>query len=234
MTIPASLDNLRSTRTRIVKLVAHPRSTLIQSISAQQNIPNRDFSRFLGKSHPLRIIFVGHNPSERSWDLEAPYAHPTNKFWRLLREAQLVPENLCKPEEYKKLVHVSGIGFIDLFVVKGSDASKVRKDAFKNGLWKQDFCSRLTTGTGGVAPHALCCVSKIVAKKLLGNWGGHFGQVGTGQDYGINGAKSSTIWVLPSTSGRAAMTWEARLAPFKELALQVFTLDVTDEQKLKL
>ena len=42
----------------------------------------------------LRILFVGINPGLRSAALGHHYAGPSNRFWRLLYEANLVPERL--------------------------------------------------------------------------------------------------------------------------------------------
>lgn len=42
----------------------------------------------------LRILFVGINPGLRSAALGHHYAGPSNRFWKLLYEANLVPERL--------------------------------------------------------------------------------------------------------------------------------------------
>lgn len=213
------LDKLRSTRTRIAKpKTASPSvSSSFASHQPETDQSSRDFSNYLGDSHPLRIIFVGHNPSEKSWACSAPYAHPTNKFWRLLKEAKLAPEDLCKAESFALLPKAVGIGFIDLFVASGSDASKIGPGAEKRSDWRVDFLSRLRAGTKGIPPLVLCCVSKIVASKLLGGWKGEYGHIGNGKDWGLDAAENSEIWVLPSTSGRAVLSWEQRLMPFQDL-----------------
>lgn len=180
----------------------------------------RDFANYLGDRHPLRVIFVGHNPSDVSWDSIAPYAHATNKFWRLLREANLAPEKLCKPKYFSSLPAAAGIGFIDLFVTSGSDASKVEPGAEKLSEWREQFLERLENGTGGNPPKILCCISKIVAKKLLQGWNGDYGSVGKGSEWGLTSALESDIWVLPSTSGRAGLKWNQRLEPFQRLRAQ--------------
>lgn len=229
MTTPAFLDGLRSTRSRIAKPRVRAQQSAMASNTTESDDTLRDFSRYLGDKHPLRIIFVGHNPSDKSWEIAAPYAHPTNKFWRLLRDAQLAPPHLCKASEYKQLPRECGIGFIDLFVTSGSDASKIGRDALKQVDWKQNFFTRLTSGTGGVDPLIICCVSKIVATKLLSGWKGEFGKVGTGRDWNLQGAETSEVWVLPSSSGRAGLTWEARLNPFKQLKARTATFGAWEE-----
>ncbi|KNC71846.1 hypothetical protein SARC_15610 [Sphaeroforma arctica JP610] len=59
--------------------------------------------------------------------------------------------------------------------------------------------------------------STIVAKKLLAGWSGGFGPAGVGRDWQLHGLRDVLMWVLPSTSGRAVMTWEQRISPFREL-----------------
>ncbi|KAI0566963.1 Uracil-DNA glycosylase-like protein [Gracilaria domingensis] len=222
------IDALRSTRTRIAKIRQHTQLTPSRPTpcdNADNDVKKRDFSRYFGEKHPLRIVFVGHNPSAKSWDEVAPYAHRTNQFWRLLQESQLAPAHLCKPSQHAKLPGCCGIGFIDLFVTSGSDASKIGKRAVRNTEWKQGFFERLECGTGGTPPRILCCVSKIVARKLLGGWNGEFGHVGSGRDWNLRGAETSEVWILPSTSGRAGLTFQARLEPFQKLATRCSTLD---------
>lgn len=226
---PKSLDQLRCTRTRVAKRI--PAKQVIPSsrqsststsnndmVSPQVDDPsNRDFARFLGENHPLHIIFVGHNPSDQSWKQSAPYAHKSNRFWKLMKEAKLAPEELCESYHFSKLPNAVGIGFIDLFVTSGSDASLVNKNAEKESEWRHEFFDRLNNGTSNTPPKILCCVSKIVARKLLGGWNGDYGSVGNGEKWGFEDLKETDIWVLPSTSGRAGLTWQQRLEPFQKL-----------------
>lgn len=186
----------------------------------------RDWSRYFGDVHPLRVVFIGHNPSEASWNDAAPYAHPTNWFWRLVKECGVIPPALCAAEKHRRLPGEAGVGFIDLFVTSGSDSSLVRKDALRkknkqDDGWRDEFLARLKRGNGGVGPVALVCVSKVVAKKLLVDWDGgrcSYGFVGYGAEWRLIGAEKSEVWVLPSTSGRAQLKREERLAPFRQLA----------------
>lgn len=128
----------------------------------------------------------------------------------------MIDAELAKPDHFKKLPAAVGIGFADLFVISGSDASKIN---YGEGVSLQrELMGRLIRGTGNVPPMIICCVSKIVAKKLLIGWSGNYGKAGIGMDWGLKEASTSEIWVLPSTSGRAGLTREQRLKPFQELA----------------
>ena len=51
----------------------------------------------------LRILFVGINPGLRSAALGHHYAGPSNRFWKLLYEANLVPEPLSYRDDTRLL-----------------------------------------------------------------------------------------------------------------------------------
>jgi TDG/mug DNA glycosylase family protein len=60
----------------------------------------------------LRLIFCGYNPSLRSGASGRHYAHPGNRFWRVLFAAGLT-DRLYAPEEDEALLE-RGIGFTNL------------------------------------------------------------------------------------------------------------------------
>lgn len=177
----------------------------------------RDWARYLGPQHPLRLIFIGHNPSDRSWDQCAPYAHGSNLFWKLLAESNLAPQSLCQPTSFLALPMTVGIGFIDLFVTRGSDARVIERSYQKSPRWREDFVERILNGTHNNPPMILACVSKIVANQLLPKWKGAYGFVGFGANWNLRGLDQVEIWVIPSTSARAAISYEKRLKPFVAL-----------------
>jgi double-stranded uracil-DNA glycosylase len=61
----------------------------------------------------LKLVFCGYNPSLTSGSSGHHYAHPGNRFWRVLF-ASGVTSRLYKPEEDALLLHV-GIGFTNLY-----------------------------------------------------------------------------------------------------------------------
>ena len=57
----------------------------------------------------LKLLFCGYNPSLRSGHTGHHYAHPGNRFWRVLF-ASGIADRLYKPEEDALLLDL-GIGF---------------------------------------------------------------------------------------------------------------------------
>ncbi len=246
LAMEADLLKFRSTRSRIAKVRPAPRavprrrsSTLrttttgtdssarcrttasADSVSDGENWdPNeRDWSKGLcsGAHGRMRILFVGHNPSQRSWETTAPYAHKSNSFWKLLREAGFAPPELCEPHKFTLFPRKCSIGFADLFVTMGSVASDIKEPL--DPLWRtKEFCPRIVAASGSLAPNVIACVSKSVAEKLLKGWKGGYGPVGSGAEWNLSGLEDSMIWVLPSSSGRAGMKWSDRLEPFQRLS----------------
>ena len=60
----------------------------------------------------LKLLFCGYNPSLRSGQTGYHYAHPGNRFWRVLVAAGIT-ERLYAPEEDARLLE-AGIGFTNL------------------------------------------------------------------------------------------------------------------------
>jgi TDG/mug DNA glycosylase family protein len=58
----------------------------------------------------LRLVFCGYNPSLTSGRSGYHYAHPGNRFWRVLH-ASGITDRLYRPEEDEALPDTLGIGF---------------------------------------------------------------------------------------------------------------------------
>ena len=61
----------------------------------------------------LRLVFCGYNPSLTSGRSGHHYAHPGNRFWRVLH-ASGITDRLYRPEEDEALPESLGIGFTNL------------------------------------------------------------------------------------------------------------------------
>ena len=62
---------------------------------------------------PLRLIVVGHNPSEKAWELGHYYANPSNRMWKLLSAAGIVPPGLVASDDDDCPIKC-GVGFTDV------------------------------------------------------------------------------------------------------------------------
>jgi double-stranded uracil-DNA glycosylase len=50
---------------------------------------------------PVRVLFVGINPGMRSAAIGHHFAGPSNRFWKLLFESQLVPEPIGTEQDHR-------------------------------------------------------------------------------------------------------------------------------------
>lgn len=59
------------------------------------------------------MIIVGHNPSEKAWELGHYYGNPSNRMWKLLSAAGIVPPNFTASNDDDCPI-TSGVGFTDV------------------------------------------------------------------------------------------------------------------------
>lgn len=84
----------------------------------------------------LKLVFCGYNPSLRSGHTGYHYAHPGNRFWRVLFAAGLT-ERLYAPEEDARLLGL-GIGFTNLCPRPTRRADELSREEIRAGaeaLW---------------------------------------------------------------------------------------------------
>lgn len=208
---------------------------------------------------PLRMLVIGHNPSEHSWASGWSYSNPSNNFWRLLVKGAIVPED-WSAEDCPRLPGELGVGFTDAGCVPGSDAARFGRATMRE--WRADLYARLrghlcrasgydfgdgdedtedavpvpgdTVPVPGDDSAAVAAAAArgygpaIVAFAGKRQYGQLFDAVPTSVRAGRQDSnslppgwpfcpESTEVWVLPSSSGRAAMTREAREGPYVEL-----------------
>lgn len=77
-------------------------------------MPRRSSRRSPGEPEwPLRVIVVGHNPSEKAWELGHYYGNPSNRMWKLLSSAGIVPPDFTASDDDVCPI-TSGVGFTDV------------------------------------------------------------------------------------------------------------------------
>ncbi len=79
----------------------------------------------------LKLIFCGYNPSLRSGHTGYHYAHPGNRFWRVLFAAGIT-ERLYAPEEDARLLGL-GIGFTNLCPRPTRRADELSREEIRAG-----------------------------------------------------------------------------------------------------
>src|SRR5919107_884109 len=79
----------------------------------------------------LRLVFCGYNPSLTSGRSGHHYAHPGNRFWRILF-ASGITDRLYEPQEDEKLLSL-GIGFTNLCSRPTRRADELTREEIKSG-----------------------------------------------------------------------------------------------------
>ncbi|MDQ3911823.1 MAG: G/U mismatch-specific DNA glycosylase [Actinomycetota bacterium] len=79
----------------------------------------------------LRLVFCGYNPSLASGRSGHHYAHPVNRFWRVLF-ASGITDRLYKPEEDERLLE-HGIGFTNLVSRPTRRADELTREEIRIG-----------------------------------------------------------------------------------------------------
>lgn len=204
------------------------------------------FNKSLGCDHfeevPLKLLLIGHNPSDASWASGFNYANPTNRMLKLLRGDSLGPTHDAfdgvlgkhtKLQDQNHMPHRIGIGFTDVGLVPGNDAASFGKRKMLE--WAQDLFRRLADHRDrvGKAPEIIAFTGKrqfqMLFKKTLTPLPlGWQNEVPQGWPFSL---EESRVFVLPSSSGRAVMTHEQRSGPYKLLAQAFHELDLQRQGK---
>ena len=79
----------------------------------------------------LKLLFCGYNPSLRSGQTGYHYAHPGNRFWRVLL-ASSVTDRLYEPQEDETLLR-RGIGFTNLCSRPTRRADELTREEIRSG-----------------------------------------------------------------------------------------------------
>ncbi len=80
----------------------------------------------------LRLVFCGYNPSLTSGRSGHHYAHPGNRFWRVLH-ASGITDRLYRPEEDEALPDALGIGFTNLCSRPTRRADELTREEIRSG-----------------------------------------------------------------------------------------------------
>ncbi|MCB1538900.1 MAG: mismatch-specific DNA-glycosylase [Rhodospirillales bacterium] len=152
----------------------------------------------------LDVVFCGTAPGHISAARRAYYAHPQNKFWRILYEAGFTPE-LLAPADYARLI-TFGIGLTDIAKFDhGMDYELAR------GALGAAAIDDLRARIARYRPRILAFTSKTGGTAFLKG----------SRPYGVQPETlgETRIWVLPSPSPAAIRFWDA--GPWRDLGRMI-------------
>jgi len=173
------------------------------------------------------------------WTHGYNYGNPTNRMWKLLTGELgdfegLVPKD-SPIESQNRLPSDLGIGLTDVALVPGSDASELSLRVMLS--WRASLYARLRDHVRRVSdanyggPKICAFTGKKQFTSLFESppskvipFGRLPDDVPLPPGWPFEDRSQVQVWVLPSSSGRAAMTHEQRFTPYKQLAEEVARL----------
>ncbi len=153
----------------------------------------------------LKLVFCGYNPSLASGRSGYHYAHPGNRFWRVLH-ASGITDRLYKPEEDEQLPDAFGIGFTNLCSRPTRRADELTREEIRSGA--EELRAKLEE----IRPRAVAYTGIGVYK-----WFRATSKMGWGvqADPTVPGV---TDVVVPSPSGLNRMRFEELVEHYRVLA----------------
>lgn len=163
----------------------------------------------------VEILFVGINPGVRSAETGHHFAGPSNRFWKLLWEARLVPEPLTSREDTR--LPEFGLGITNLVARPSPGIDTLKPREYVSG-WREleskieQFRPQVVALVGVTLWRAILPLLPMAdqERKRLAR-----GKCPGLQPVRIHGAR---VFVLPNPSGRNAnFTYAEMLAAFRAL-----------------
>lgn len=151
----------------------------------------------------LQIVFVGYNPSLRSAETGHHYAHPQNRFWRIIHEAGITDRRFHPDEDSDLLAH--GIGFTNIVARPTRTAAEITNSEYEQGS------RQLRKKLRRYKPRTACYVGKGIYEQLAGqkqvSWGEQPRSV----------VPDVADFVAPSSSGLVRMPLEEIVKIYEKL-----------------
>jgi TDG/mug DNA glycosylase family protein len=153
----------------------------------------------------LRLVFCGYNPSLTSGRSGHHYAHPGNRFWRVLF-ASGITDRLYGPEEDELLPDLLGIGFTNLASRPTRRADELTREEIRTGA------AELRDKLERYDPRAVAYTGIGVYR-----WFRATSKVGWGLQE-VSAVPCVTDVVVPSPSGLNRMSFEELVDHYRVLA----------------
>ncbi len=151
----------------------------------------------------LKIIFIGFNPGIKSSETGHHYAHPTNRFYKLLYEAGLT-DRLYEPSEDYKLLKL-GYGLTNIVQRPTKSADGIKNEEYEKG--RKELLEKLKKYRPEVACFTGIGVYKEFSQKSNV-------KRGLQPESHVKGVKE---FVISSPSGLNRTPYEKQLAMYKKL-----------------
>lgn len=150
----------------------------------------------------LRVVFCGINPGKSSAHTGFHFAHPGNRFWKVIHQAGFADRQL-RPEEELQLLDTR-CGITMLVERPTVQASEVALQELRSGG------RELVRKIEEYQPQALAVLGKqafeLAFNQRGAKWGKQAMTIGTTQ-----------VWVLPNPSGLNRATLDKLVAAYREL-----------------
>ncbi len=150
----------------------------------------------------LQVLFCGINPGKSSAHTGFHFAHPGNRFWKVIYQAGFTRE-LLKPEQEQRLME-TGCGITMLVERPTVQANELGGDELRDGG------SRLQQKILHYQPRALAVLGKDAFQKAFRQrkveWGEQSQTLG-----------ETRLWVLPNPSGLNRTTLEEMVESYRQL-----------------
>jgi double-stranded uracil-DNA glycosylase len=155
----------------------------------------------------VRVLFVGINPGIRSAQVGHHFAGHSNRFWKLLYDARLIPEPIGAEEDGR--LPEWGYGITNLVARATPGISDLTKDDYRNGR------AALVRRIRRYRPEIVALVGVTLFRALFPETG-RTGVVTPGPRSEQLGRVP--VFVLPNPSGRNAnFTYDEMLRAFRKL-----------------
>ncbi len=152
----------------------------------------------------LRLVFCGYNPSLTSGRSGHHYAHPGNRFWRVL-QASGITDRLYRPEEDEALPDTLRIGFTNLCPRPTRRADELSREEIRVGA--QELREKLDVLKPRVVAYAGIGVYRWFRATSKVSWGMQ-------ENPAVSGV---TDVVLPSPSGLNRMSFDELVEHYRQV-----------------
>jgi TDG/mug DNA glycosylase family protein len=150
----------------------------------------------------LRVVFCGINPGKSSAHLGLPFAHPANRFWKVLHQSGFTDRQL-RPEEAQQMLDY-GCGVTKLVERPTVQANEVALHELREGG------KGLITKMQDYQPRALAILGKQAFEQAFSQRGAKWGK----QDITVG---DTEVWILPNPSGLSRITLDKLVEAYREL-----------------